>query len=68
MSKLEITVNTKNDRCKRIYCHKVLENWKPLNNPITGKWLKYNVVEYYIAIKMLFSEIILIELEDPQVE
>lgn len=25
-------------------------------------------IEYYIAIKMLFSEIILIELEDPQVE
>lgn len=68
MSKLEITVNKKNNRCKCIYCHKVLENWKPLNNPIIGKWLNDNVVEYYIAIKMLFSEIILIELEDPQVE
>ena len=46
----------------------MLENWKLLNNPIIGKLLNDNVVEYYIAIKILFSEIILIELEDPQVK
>lgn len=70
MSKLEITVNTKKkiDVSYIIYYHKVLENWKLLNNPIIGKLLNDNVVEYYIAIKILFSEIILIELEDPQVK
>lgn len=53
----------KKKRCKNVFI--VIKCWKlkPLNL-IIGKWLNDNVVEYYIAIKMLFSEIILIEIED----